>query len=979
MMTISTRKRTCFGNWNIRTMLKNTTQAQLCKEFRRYKLDILGLSEIRKADSGELRTSTGEHLLFSGKPESDVRSSGVGFLLSRTANNGLLDWKPISDRLITARFKASPKNVTFVQAYAPTMQADPVEKDDFYSLLAFTLDRIPKADIKVLMGDFNAKVGSDNTSWESAMGSHGIGVMNENGRLFADLCIRSELVIGGTLFPHKDIHKITWVSSDHRTQNQIDHIAISKKWRSSLQDVRNKRGADVFSDHHLLIGCIRLKMLGLRRPPVRIARKMDVAKLKEESTRQRFMERMRNRSEIFAEEGNAESKWNIIRSAFISIGEDVLGFRDYEKKEWILDRTWALINERRMMKNRLNIAPPEERSEVMRMYSETNRKVGRSARADKRRWLSRVADSAQQAADSNNMRETYRISKRLTSSLGPAVHHPVKSSTGEVLTTEDAQMERWSEYFEDILNKQPPMIPRSPTGDPVQRNFNIEPPSIREIAKAINRLKNNKSPGADNIASELLKIDAIATAEHLKSIIDEVWASEDTPNDWKDGVIIKLPKKGNLRECTNWRGITLLNTVNKVLSIILHGRLSDTLDSTLRREQAGFRHGNSCTDHTNTLRIIVEQSMEWQTPLVMLFIDFERAFDSIDRGMMWQILTSYGVPDKLLHIIQSMYRNANCRVIHRGAVGREFRVASGVKQGCILSPLLFLLVLDWVMKKTNNAPRGILWNTMTMTRLEDLAFADDICLMANSRQGMEQKLERLVAYGKQVGLKVNVGKTKLMRVNLPSGQFPALSIDGEQIKEVEEFCYLGSIIAKDGGADLCVANRILKARQAFAALNKFWRSPQISRNLKMRFFRTNCMSVLLYGCETWKTTPSIISSLQVFVNNCLRRILRIHWPETIRNEDLWSLTHAEKVEVTITRRKWSWIGHTLRRHHCIAKEALDWNPQGARKRGRPKETWRRVIMKEIAALNTTWAQVKATAINRVRWKAFVSALCSHAE
>ncbi|CAN0553799.1 unnamed protein product, partial [Ectocarpus sp. 8 AP-2014] len=195
-------------------------------------------------------------------------------------------------------------------------------------------------------------------------------------------------------------------------------------------------------------------------------------------------------------------------------------------------------------------------------------------------------------------------------------------------------------------------------------------------------------------------------------------------------------------------------------------------------------------DHINTLRIIVEQSNEWQTPVHLLFVDFERAFDSLDRDMMWTVLGSFGIPDKLLVIIQSMYRDATCRVAHRGILGREFNVASGVKQGCILSPLLFLLVLDWVMGKVNNSPRGIDWQHLQMTRLEDLDFADDICLMSHTRQGLEEKLKRLVHYGKQVGLKVNVGKTKLMRVN-PGINEPPMLLDGEPIDEVESFCYLG--------------------------------------------------------------------------------------------------------------------------------------------------------------------------------------------
>lgn len=963
-------------------MRKRTTQAQLCREFRRYNLQILGLSEVRLPDSGERRTTTGECLLHSGLPETEGRASGVGFLLTAAARKSLLNWEPISDRMMVARFQASPKNVTFVQVYAPTLQADSDVKDEFYARLMQTLDRVSKSDIVIVLGDFNAKVGSDNRGWENVMGKHGLGPdrMNDNGTLFAELCVKYNLVIGGTLFPHKECHKATWVSPDKVTKNQIDHIAISRKWKTSLHDVRAFTGADVYSDHHLLVGNMKLKMRSMRRMNVRAERKLNIAQLKQPESCERFIRLMQEQLANVEDEPTAEARWNKTKTAFNTVGAEVLGYQIRERKEWISDHTWALIDERRLLKNRVHQATNRAvREEVTTEYAEMDRKVGRSARTDKRRWLSALADAAQQAADGHNMRETYRIAKRLAGYGKTASCHPVKSAAGRILTSEAEQVERWSEHFELVLNKPSPAIHRSPTGLPAQRAFNVSAPTVREITAAIKRLKNNKAPGADNISSEMLKVDIGSTADILQAIIEEVWEREDVPTDWKDGVIIKLPKKGNLSECTNWRGITLLNTVNKVISIILHDRISNVLEPLLRREQAGFRPGRSCTDHINTLRIIVEQSNEWQTHAHLLFIDFERAFDSLDRSMMWQILTSYGVPDKLLHIIQSMYRDANCRVVHCGLLGREFNVASGVKQGCILSPLLFLLVLDWVMKKTNNKPRGIQWGNVNMTRLEDLDFADDICLMANSRQELEEKLVRLVTYGKQVGLKVNVAKTKFMRINPQVSRNQPLLIEGEIIDEVENFCYLGSIIAKDGGADLCVDNRIQKARQAFGMLNGVWNSSHISRNLKMRFFKTNCLSVLLYGCETWKTTPSIVSRLQVFVNKCLRRIHRVHWPTTISNEELWRVTGAEKVEKLVQRRKWSWIGHTLRKRDSVAKEALDWNPQGQRRRGRPKDTWRRVVLREVEANNTSWQQLKATALNRTRWRAFVDALCSRVE
>lgn len=250
-------------------MQKPTKLAQLTKEFRRYNLQILGLSEIRLADSGERRCSTGEYLLYSGKPQDQIRANGVGFLLSKTAHSSLMNWHPISDRIILARFQTKHKNMTFIQVYAPTEKASPEDKEEFYGKLAYTLrNDVTKSDIVVLIGDLNAKVGDSNDGWERAMGKFGLGTMNENGELFAEFCTEHDLVIGGTLFPHKDIHKVTWVSNDRRTENQIDHITISRKWKSSLLDVRSYRGADVYTDHHLVIGSLRVKITKVRRPHV---------------------------------------------------------------------------------------------------------------------------------------------------------------------------------------------------------------------------------------------------------------------------------------------------------------------------------------------------------------------------------------------------------------------------------------------------------------------------------------------------------------------------------------------------------------------------------------------------------------------------------------------------------------------------------------------------------------------------------------
>ena len=128
------------------------------------------------------------------------------------------------------------------------------------------LEQVPCRDVKIVMGDMNAKVGMDNTGREEVMGMHGARAeMNENGERWVDFCQANELVIGGTLFPHKECHKRTWRSPDGVTTNQIDHLAFSKRWRSSLQDVRVLRGADAGSDHQLLMAKVRLKIAKVRK------------------------------------------------------------------------------------------------------------------------------------------------------------------------------------------------------------------------------------------------------------------------------------------------------------------------------------------------------------------------------------------------------------------------------------------------------------------------------------------------------------------------------------------------------------------------------------------------------------------------------------------------------------------------------------------------------------------------------------------
>lgn len=956
------------------------TLKQVEKVFKDYNLEILGLSETRWNSFGELTTQEDNTFIYSGhSEESTPRSAGVGILMSNKARKSLLDWKPVSERLITARFKSKVRNITVLQCYAPTEVAADEDKNAFYDQLEREFQKIKKQDITIVMGDINAKVGAENQGLERIMGRHGLGVRNNNGERFIEFCRNHDLVIGGTIFPHKDCHKTTWISPDSRTKNQIDHIAISRKWRRSLLDTRNKRGADCGSDHHLVVANIRLKVAAKRTMAERRHGKYDVGRLKNKDVMRQFNIELNNRfSNLEAEENETvDEKWTKIKNTINGTCNDILGTARKRKDPWISDRTWNLIEERRKLAQRRNQATDLDEERCIRTaYYSKHKEVKRSLRKDKREWAENLAQEAEKAAAQSDTKKLYSITKTLANRKA-LIKKPIKNNENETVVVTEEQLKVWADYFNKLLNQDPP--PRNTEGNNEEElivesdpRINSNPPTKAEITRAIRDLKNGKSPGIDNIFPEALKACPDVTTNMLYPLLVDIWNEETLPEDWQIGLLVKIPKKGDLTLCGNWRGITLLSIASKILTKVILNRIQSVVDERLRKEQAGFRRNKSCVDMINTLRIIIEQSAEYQTPLYLTFVDFEKAFDSLDRDAIWKALNRFRIPPKITNIIKATYENYKCRVIHDGKVSEPFPVIKGVKQGCQISPIMFLMVLDGVLRRVTKTPRGIQWRLTQ--RIEDLDFADDICFMSHTINDMRGKIEDLHQEGQKVGLKINIKKTKEIRLN--STNNTPLTINNETIERVDKFQYLGSIVNQQGGSDEDVDERIKKARGAFAQLMPIWRCKDLRTKTKLRIFETNVKSVLLYGCQTWRVTKIISKKIQTFINSCLRKIHKIFWPEVISNSDLWRISNQEPVATTIKKRKFGWIGHTLRKDpDDISRQALDWNPQGKRRPGRPRITWRRTVEREVQEEGKSWNEVKAMAQNRVRWRSFVAALC----
>ena len=566
------------------------------------------------------------------------------------------------------------------------------------------------------------------------------------------------------------------------------------------------------------------------------------------------------------------------------------------------------------------------------------------------------------------MKTLYSLTKTICNDK-PRQSTVVNDRNGNALTSNEDRRKRWKEHFMEILKREEPADPINEDVNEQQDTADIDtgPVSKAEIRRAIKTLKNGKAPGEGMITAELLKADLEFTTDRVKELIDTIWSLEKVPLKWKRGLIIKIPKKGNLRECKNWRGVTLLPVASKILGRIIIERIRIGIDHRLRKEQAGFRSGRGTTEQIFILRNILEQVNEWQATLYINFVDFEKAFDSVHTNGLWTIMSQYGIPQKIINIVKAMYDGFECAVVEEEATSEWFELTTGVKQGCTMSGFLFLLIIDWVMRHTvKEEGTGLRWKFTS--KLEDLDFADDVALISSTQRHVQLKTNRLVENAEMAGLRVNVAKCKVMRVNARNNE--AITVNGVALEDVEKFTYLGATVCKQGGGEEDIKATLGKARGAFVKLKRVWSSSSMSKRTKIRLYKTLVKPVLMYGCETWKMNESDAKKIDVFQNRCLRRVMKIKWKDKISNRELLERANVEKLSEEVRRRRWRFIGHILRQqpdNDCVT--ALTWTPEGRRKRGRPKTTWRRTVEKERSKAGwQSWSEVRTAAQDRNRWK-----------
>ena len=443
-------------------------------------------------------------------------------------------------------------------------------------------------------------------------------------------------------------------------------------------------------------------------------------------------------------------------------------------------------------------------------------------------------------------------------------------------------------------------------------------------------MKKGKSPGPDYAMTvEVLQTGGAFIVDELTNICQLVFKEKHAPTQWTSSMIIPLPKKGNLELMTNFRGISLTSIAAKVYNRVLLNRIREPIDAILRRNQAGFRKGRSCIQQIHILRRIMEGASAQDIPLFITFIDFMKAFDSIDREMMFAILRHYGIPEQIVAAIRVLYDESTSRVYVEGEFSEAFQITAGVLQGDVLAPFLFIIVIDYISKQSEedfgyvthkeSAPRTSQRPTRSTSaikcvaerKLNDLAFADDVALLENSAERAQKQLDAYKDNALKVGLRLNIKKTEQLQLNQPRDAIlTKLVVDGQEIAVVDDFKYLGSHV---GSTEKDVNTRIALAWVAFARLKPLLRASRPTIEFKIRLFNAACISILLYGCESWVLTEPLKKRLGTFARTCYRIILGVRQAEVhMTNNELYEKVSQRPIRDQIRERQLKFTGHCLR-------------------------------------------------------------------
>ncbi|KAK3516038.1 hypothetical protein QTP70_002514 [Hemibagrus guttatus] len=853
----------------------------------RRKVDILCVQETRWKGSKARSIGAGFKLFYYGV---DSKRNGVGVVLKEEFVRNVLEVKRVSDRVMSLKLEIEGVMLNVVSGYAPQVGCELEEKERFWSELDEVMESIPTGERVVIGADFNGHVGEGNTGDEEVMGKFGVKERNLEGQMVVDFAKRMDMGVVNTYFQKREEHRVTYKSGGRSTQ--VDYILCRRGNLKEISDCKVVVGESVARQHRMVV--CRMTLMVCKKKRSEIEEKTKWWKLKKEECCEEFRQKL---SQPLGGQVVLPDDWETTAEVIRETGRKVLGVSSGRRKEdketwWWNEDVQDSIQRKRLAKKKWDMDRTEENRQE---YKELQHRVKREVSTAKQK----AYDELYTRLDTREgEKDFYRLARQRDRD-GKDVQQVrvIKDRDGRVLTSEESVQRRWKEYFEELMNEENEREKRVEGVNSVEQKVD----KIRkdEVRKALKRMKSGKAVGPDDIPVEVWKCLGEAAVEFLTRLFNRVLESEKMPEEWRSSVLVPIFKnKGDVQSCSNYRGIKLMSHTMKVWERVVEARLRKVVE--ICEQQYGFMPRKSTTDAIFALRILMEKYRDGQRELHCVFVDLEKAYDRVPREELWYCMRKSGVAEKYVRVVQDMYERS--RTVVRCAVGQteEFKVEVGLHQGSALSPFLFAIVMDQLSEEVRQESP---WTMM---------FADDIVICSESREQVEENLERWRFALERRGMKVSRSKTEYMCVNEREGS-GTVRLQGEEVKKVQEFKYLGSTVQSNGECGKEVKKRVQAGWNGWRKVSGVLCDQKISARIKGKVYRTVVRPAMLYGLETVSLRKRQESELEVAELKMLRFSLGVTRLDRIRNEYIRGTAHVGRLGDKVREDRLRWFGHVQMR------------------------------------------------------------------